>query len=78
MTGFLIFLLIVLAAGFAYLTFETKFKQMKVTIPQPSEVSIQLANDWKTEVPQLPKSHPRINQAHWHIRTFERPRRKVK
>lgn len=29
-------------------------------------------------VSSLPKSAPRINQAHWQTRTFERPRRKVK
>lgn len=78
MIGFLVFLLVVLAAGFIYLTFESKLKQFKVTIPQPSEVSMQLANDYEREVATLPKSAPRINQAHWQTRTFERPRRKVK
>lgn len=76
MIGFLVFLLIVLVAGFIYLTFESKFKKTKITIPQVNEVSMGFGNDLIEEVPLLPKAPPRINQAHWQIRTFERPRRK--
>lgn len=78
MMGFILFLLVVLAAGFIYLTFESKLKSIKVTIPQPSEVSMQLANDYEREVATLPKSAPRVNQVHMERRMFERPRRKVK
>ena len=76
MIGFTLFLLIVMALGCIVLATQDKRKKRRVTIPQPSEVSMQLANDWSAEVTQLPKSQPRINQVHWHIRAFERPRRK--
>jgi len=70
------FMLLLLALGCIVLATQDKWKKRKVTIPQPSEVSMQLANDWGAEITQLPKSQPRINQAHWRIRAFERPRRK--
>ena len=76
MIGFLVFLLIVFIAGFIYITFESKFKKTKITIPQVSEVSMGFGNVLIEEVPLLPKVAPRINQAHWQTRTFERPRRK--
>lgn len=78
MIGFLLFLLVVSAAGFIYLTYESKFKKTKITIPQASEVSMGFGNDLIEEITLLPKVAPRINQAHWQTRTFERPRRKVK
>ena len=76
MIGFTLFLLVVMTLGCIVLATQGKWKKRKVTIPQPSEVSMQLANDWEAEVTQLPKSQLRINQVHWRIRAFERPRRK--
>lgn len=78
MIGFILFLLVVSAAGFIYLTYESKFKKTKITIPQVSEVSMGFGNDLIEEVPLLPKVAPRINQLHMERRMFERPRRKVK
>lgn len=78
MIGFSVFLIGVFILGYIYLSFESVFNKRKITIPQVSEVSMQFAGDWGAEEINLPKSAPRINQAHWQIRTFERPRRKVK
>lgn len=75
MIGFLVFLLVVIVAGFIYLTFESKFKKTKITIPQTSEVSMGFGNSIQ-EVPLLPKVAPRVNQLHMERRMFERPRRK--
>lgn len=100
MIGFLLFLLVVSAAGFIYLTFQSRWQVKNnseafvisgigesVIEQTKNAITIKAPNirlDGAVQVPRiedisnLPKSAPRINQAHWQTRTFERPRRKVK
>ena len=111
MIEFLIFLLVVCAAGFIYLTFQSrwqvkdatvseieldnnsiKIKADKINLNGAVIVTGTISNAKKIDIPKadevvnvvetanytnsLRKVPPRINHAHWQIRTFERPRRK--
>lgn len=95
MIEFLIFLLVVCAAGFIYLLFRNRWQvkdevittTLGATKVEHRADSITITADrinlhgavaYEEADNSLPKSAPRINQAHWQTRTFERPRRKVK
>lgn len=77
MINFAIYLLVVCVIGFIYLIAHNTLK--KSTIPQPNELTMQLAGVSTVElIEQTPRHKPIVNNSHWFTHTFERPRRKVK
>lgn len=95
MMGFFLFLLVVCAGGFIYLTFQSRWQVKDAAITTTlgatkvehradsititaDKINLHGAVAYEEVDSNLPKSAPRINQAHWQTRTFERPRRKVK
>ena len=86
MIGFLVFLLVVCAAGFIYLIFHKRWQvnaklATKINLETESIMPVQKINlhgavAFEEADSNLPKSAPRINQVHMERRMFERPRRK--
>lgn len=77
MLGFIGFLTFVLIIGFAVATSLDGLK--KRTVPQPDELTTQLAGVSSVEVvEQQPRYASKGKNSQWFTHTFERPRRKVK
>lgn len=75
---FMLYLLIVCLLGFVVLTVKKAFEPQPftATVPQPSEVSMQLASMPVTETVEQQRMRTPVANSHWYRHTFERPRRK--
>lgn len=77
MMGFMLFLVVVCIAWFAWSCVNNFRKRGKVTIPQPSEVTTQFSSASVVEtIEQQPRFTTPVRNSHWFRHTFERNRKK--